>query len=389
MYFSPAITPKDLLMTMISGYKLKDCGFLQADILLTSLHKGMRSSQVPSFQTYVDNQGLDTHVVVGLCQKILVVNDQFAVAFAGDVPDIQAVIRLIEKLIDQAPALTGKRFADAVLADSKLNQSKIEIIALSVEDDEVHISNIYAEFGHGNEHFEMWVGGSGAEHTIKHYKAYPPNEFDVSEEDIVVRGTCMALDQFAHNLIDEFDKKFQSETIKNSFGGGYEVLAFYDGKFRKISDVVYAFADAEFDVGGILQVDFPKCLIKSAYKGDDLKIRSVEFQYSEDEDEHVALNDRTFTIAPIARYQETTVVDNLNGLKFMGRFLCFLIKVKTNNGDFIVPAIRSYESDLHFLHEAFIASVNQDFVSISYSDIFREDIKAHVLGLMEQPNATI
>ncbi|WP_206213543.1 hypothetical protein, partial [Pseudomonas viridiflava] len=91
------------------------------------------------------------------------------------------------------------------------------------------------------------------------------------------------------------------------FGGGYEVVAFYDGRFQKISNIVYAFADAELDAEGMLQVDFPKCLIKSEYKGEDLKIRSVELQFDEDFDEYVPVNDRTFTIAPISRYEETTV----------------------------------------------------------------------------------
>lgn len=37
-------------MTMISGYKLKEGGFLQADILLTSSNKRIRPSQIPSFK---------------------------------------------------------------------------------------------------------------------------------------------------------------------------------------------------------------------------------------------------------------------------------------------------------------------------------------------------
>lgn len=375
-------------MTMISGYKLKEGGFLQADILLTSSNKKIRPSQIPSFKPDAGSPALRAHAVAGLCQKILVVNDHFAVAFAGDVRSIQAVVRLIERLADEHPVLTGKRFSDAVLADDAIDSKKIRIIALSVEDNEILISNVYAERGPRNENFELWVGGSGAEHVKAHYQDYPPHAFDVLEENIVVHGTCMALEQFASHLKSEFENKFKSESIASLFGGGYEVVAFYDGRFQKISNIVYAFADAELDAEGMLQVDFPKCLIKSEYKGEDLKIRSVELQFDEDFDEYVPVNDRTFTIAPISRFEETTVEDDVDELRFRGQFLCFLINYKTEKGAMTIPFIKKYENDFYFLYKAFTASVEPGFVQINYSEIFRGEMTDHVLGLMEQLKAS-
>lgn len=371
-------------MTMISGYKLKEGGFLQADILLTSSNKRVRPSQIPSFKPDAGSPALRAHAVAGLCQKILVVNDHFAVAFAGDVRSIQAVVRLIERLVDEHPVLTGKRFSDAVLADDTIDSEKIRIIALSVEEDEIHISNVYADCGHRNENFELWVGGSGSGHVKAHYQDYPPHAFDVLEENIVVHGTCMALDQFAKYLKNEFENKYKSESIARLFGGGYEVVAFYDGRFQKISNIVYAFADAELDAEGKLQVDFPKCLIKSEYKGEDLKIRSVEFKFDEDFDEYVPVNDRTFTIAPISRYEETTVEDNVDEMRFRGHFLCFLINHKTEKGARTIPFIKKYENDFYFLYKAFTASVGSGFAQITYSDIFRGEVNDRVLGLVEQ-----
>lgn len=375
-------------MTMISGYKLKEGGFLQADILLTSSNKRMRPSQVPSFKPDAGNPALRGHTVAGLCQKILVVNDYFAVAFAGDVRTIQAVVRLIERLVDNHSVLTGKHFSDAVLADDSIDSKKIRIIALSVEEDEIHISNVYADFGHRNENFELWVGGSGAGHAKSHYQNYPPHAFDVLEEDIVVQGTCMALDQFANHLMSEFENKYKSESIANLFGGGYEVVAFYGGRFQKISNIVYAFADAELDAEGILQIDFPKCLIKSEYKGEDLKIRSVELQVDEDFDDYTPVNDRTFTIAPVSRHEETMVEDDVDELRFMGHFLCFLINYKTEEGTTTIPFIKKYENEFYFLYKAFTASVKPGFAQINYSDIFRSEVTDRVLGFMERVNAS-
>lgn len=371
-------------MTMIAGYKLKDGAFLQADILLTSPDMWMNSSPIPSFHAKDDEPGLNGRVVVGLCQKILLVNERFAVAFAGDVDDIQAVGRLIDQLIKVDPQLSGKRFIEAFLADELLRKAEVSIIALSVEGDGISISNVDADFGGGNNHFELWVGGSGGKYVVEYFEQFSPEDFDVPEGDVVALGTCMALQQFALHLIREFEGCFESETIKKLCGGGYEVLAYYSGQFQKISDVVYAFADAEVDAEGILQIDFPKFLMKSTYDEDELKIRSVEVKYDEDEDEHVACNDQTFIIAPITRYHELTVRSDCDVIKFMGEFLCFLIKVKHQGASFIIPIVRKYRSEIFFLGEAFAATVGHYGVQIIYMDDFREYVTARVFEHMRQ-----
>jgi hypothetical protein len=377
-------------MTMITGFRLKEGGFLQADILLTS-PKGtwMPPSQIPSFRTTTDNPGLESHTVVGLCQKILVVNEHFAVAFAGIVPDIQDAVRLIDKLLAQSPDLTGKRFMEALLADDRLKTADMKAIALSVENEEVHITNYCAEFGASNEHFELYVGGAGLEHAIEHYEEFHLHAFDVAEEDIVVQGTCMALDQFARYLTNEFDKKFESETIANLFGGGFEVVAYHSGQFHKVSDVVYAYAEAELDANGILQIDHPKLLLKSTYQGDDLIIRSVEIHYDEDEEDYTTQSDRTFTIAPITRYRETYVQEDCEDVNFLGEFLCYLVKVKKPSGSFTIPFIRKYNGHRGFAAKAFLATAHKENVQIIYSDTFEVELEACVLDWMRQIHAAI
>ncbi|MCP1617049.1 hypothetical protein FBY21_1651 [Pseudomonas sp. SLBN-26] len=371
-------------MTMITGYHLKRGGFLQADILLTSPNTWMSPSQIPSFQSDTEGSTLAAHTVVGLCQKILVVNDHFAVAFAGDVPDIQDAIRQLDKLLAEDSELTGKRFLNALVADERLKKANLKAIALSVEDDEIQITSYCADFGCSNEHFELYVGGSGAAHAIEHHESYLLAAFDVPEEDIVVHGTCMALHQFANHLVDEFENKFESETIANLFGGGFEVVAYHGGQFHKISDVVYAFAEAKLDSKGILQIDFPQFLLKSTYEGDDLKIRSLEIHCDEDEEDYVARNDRTFTIAPVTRYRDTYVEECCDDINFLGEFLCYLIRVNTPSGVFTTPFIRKYDKHIGFLCKAFCASVHEGNVRITYSDTFREEVEAHVHEFMRQ-----
>lgn len=370
---------------MITGSRLKEGGFLTADILLTSPRGTyMPPMQIPSFQTTADSPGLEAHTVVGLCQKIVVVNEHFAVAFAGSVPDIQDAVRLIDKLKAQSPDLTGKRFMEALLADDRLKTADLKAIVLSAENDEIQITNYCAEFGVSNEHFELHVGGSGLQHAVQHYEQFALHAFDVPEEDIVVQGTCMALDQFARHLTNEFEKKFQAETIADLFGGGFEVVAYHSGKFHKVPDVVYGYAEAELDADGILLIDVPKFLLKSTYQGDDLIIRSVEIYYDEDEEGHKTRNDRTFTIAPITRYRETYVQDDCVAVNFLGEFLCYLVKVNVPSGSFTIPFIRKYDGHHGFETKAFYATALKGYVKINFSDTFLKELEASVLDWMRQ-----
>ncbi|MDF5979907.1 hypothetical protein P4114_26180 [Pseudomonas aeruginosa] len=86
---------------------------------------------------------------------------------------------MIDSLLAQCPDLTGKRFVDALLSDKQLKDAQLSAIALSVEGDEILITNHRAALGVSNERFELLVGGSGSQYAIQHFEQYPLNAFDV------------------------------------------------------------------------------------------------------------------------------------------------------------------------------------------------------------------
>lgn len=375
-------------MTLITGYRLKQGAFLQADILLTAANATRRCpSPIPSFSPDGGSTSLSAPTVAGLCQKILIVNKNLAVAFAGSVTAIQDAIRLIDSLLAQSPDLTSKCFTDALLADEQLKDAQLCAIALSVDGNAILFTSHRAEIGVSNEHFKLIVGGSGSQSAIQHFEQYPPSAFDVSWEDVVVHGTCMALHQFAVHLIDEFENKFESESISDLFGGGYEIVAYHGGQFHKISDVVYVYAEAELDADGMLQVERPKFLLKSTYCDDDLKIRSMEIHYDEEDDNCTIQNDRTFTIAPITRYHESHVEEGCEDIIILGEFLCFVIKVKLPTGSFTIPFIGKYDGLLGFVEKAFIAITKRNNIYFIYTDTFRQELQDFVLKHMRQFNS--
>lgn len=141
------------------------------------------------------------------------------------------------------------------------------------------------------------------------------------------------------------------------------------------------------DAEGILQIEHPKFLLKSTYEGDDLKIRSVEVEQSEELDLYTPHNDRTFSIAPIIRYGETKVEESRQDVKFYGDFLCFIVKVNVQSESFTIPFIRKYMDFRFFMCEGFIASVNEDEVHIIYSDVFQKELEGTVFDYYRQLKA--
>ncbi|WP_207285809.1 hypothetical protein [Pseudomonas sp. FW300-N2A2] len=368
-------------MTMITGFSLKRAGFLQADILLTCKGTSLPAWQTP---TYTGNGGFPPgeHTVVGLCQKIHVANHNFAVAFAGDVERIRDTVRLIDSLTAKSPTLTGDQFLKEFTNNKVLATAGLNIIVLSVANDECWLGSFDAEPGPSNEHLEVIVGGQTVQPAIDYYESFHAEGLDVQEDDIVVHGVCMALNQFAAYLAHEYESQANAKTIAGLFGGGYEVAAYYDGKIKKVSDIVYAFAEAHISAECILKVDYPSFLMKSEYEGELLKIRSFEIYFDEDEDEEKKRHDRTFTIAPITRWKESRVKANCDEMRFFGKFLCFLIKVKHADGSFTIPYVRKYDSNFHFLAKAFSLSTFEDRFQLVYSSVFEEEIEKYVLEFM-------
>lgn len=77
------------------------------------------------------------------------------------------------------------------------------------------------------------------------------------------------------------------------------------------------------DYDNVLQVGIPKYMVKSACKGGELVIKSVEIDFEEDGYDHLPRNDRAFFIVPVVRYQDTYVKDNCEVLRFSGKLFAF------------------------------------------------------------------
>jgi hypothetical protein len=370
---------------MITGFRLRHGLFLQSDILLTSPKgSGHDDIELPTYHNY-ENGGfpLPEDRVSGLSQKTLIINDSFAIAFAGCVDRIQSAVHLIKKLTLDNHELTSSRYLSALESDPELSDGNLCAILLAADSDGISITHYNAAEGFSTINFDMVAAGSGSKQAIEHFSQYPLEAFEVADENIAVQGTCMALEQFANHIIDEIDNQEFASTIGERFGGGYEIAAFYDGKINKVSDIVYAFAEAEFDDEMLLQIEPPNFIMKSMYKGDNLIIRSVVNEVDPADGYHKRQHDRTFTIPPITRFQEVNVEAESQEVNFLGEFLCFIIKVKVSKyHNITIPFIRKYSSFEDFVNKGFFPLPIAEHIVFEYSDTFRREVHGRVVEYM-------
>lgn len=370
---------------MITGFRLRNGLFLQSDILLTSPKNSKHNdAEFPTYHNYESGEfPLLNNRIFGLAQKTLIINDRFAIAFAGRVDRINMAVHLIKKLTLDDPNLTSDRYMSALNLDPELTDGNLCAIFLAPEGDEFRITHYGEAKSLSNLNFYIVAGGTGAQQAIEHYSQYPLEAFEVADEDIVAHGTCMALEQFARHLIDEIDNQEFAKSIGELFGGGFEVAAFYDGKIKKVTDIVYAFAEAEFDDNMVLHVDPPNFLMKSTYEGDNLIIRSLANEVDPLDGYHKTFHDRTFTIPPITRLQEGTVEAGSQRVHFLGEFLCFIIKVKhAGHHSFTIPFIRKYDSYKDFITKGFLPLPLAGHISFKYSEIFQSEIHERITRYM-------
>jgi hypothetical protein len=147
----------------------------------------------------------------------------------------------------------------------------------------------------------------------------------------------LALTQVAHLLNAEFRKGDAAKSIVELFGGGYEIAAFYEGKFHKINSNFVFLEISHKD--GYLKIGNPRLLISQSYFKGRLRFRAVSPQGAYDDK---VVRDDSIEIAPFSRYLKNDFTSSsdsniswacfvfVDNFKFLGNQLISLISKSEN-----------------------------------------------------------
>ncbi|QLG92928.1 hypothetical protein HZF02_13530 [Pseudomonas yamanorum] len=375
-------------MTLITGYSFKGRAFLQADILLTSdISTGFQHAPIPTYHN--DETGglnISGQGVPGLVQKIVIVNDSFAMACAGKLGVIASAIHLTKRLTLDKPHLTADEFLKHLQSDPELAGGDLSLIILTVESGLQKLTSFKAHTVVKNEHLEVITGGSGRKKAASYFEGMDEHVQDIPDDEANKHGIYLALNQFATLLLHEFDDQDCAQTLQDHFGGGYELAVVSDGKIQKVSNMLYAFAEAEIDQHDFIMIAPPTFLLKSVYADDYLCIRSAKVEIDPIDGYHRTLHDRTFLIPPIAHFKESKSANDVSAIHFLVDYLCFFVRVKHAGNTHVFPFIKKYDSMQNFAKQGFFAMPVEGYFVINYTEAFREDIRAFIMKNCKKPS---
>ena len=280
-------------MTVVATFAISGYPVVFGDLLMTGPSANeVRTVAVPAQGEVQEFFGDSGWSVLGLKQKVTLLADNCVVAWAGSLLGARIAISGLREL-----AKTGVLTCESILrhlqADSDLSKHPASFVGMVAESGRLH------QFRFNAEHFDsttlghVFLSGSGSAAIHEFSKVLASME-SRSTGSANAAVTCVAKTMMLGGMLlqAEFRGGLAATTLRNMFGGGYEIAFFSDGRMRKLEEVSYLFWEAEIAPDEV-RVSPPQLVVKQRYIGDYLLIRSARIEASakqlrvENEQRHV------------------------------------------------------------------------------------------------------
>lgn len=272
-------------MTLILCAIPENCPVLFGDLLISGNEREGCIPSIPGVgkasDIFPEGSG---YTITGLRQKVCLINDSFAIAWAGSLIAARVVISELSELSGKKEFSPDKirEYFDGLGDDIKeLGVSFIALFVDSVVGDQVrcciitHNANSYGYTPFGS----LFVSGSGHHKAIELLKKLRMEnsswEKAPTPED---QAISMAYYLGASFLNDDITS---NDTLLNYFGGGYEAVIFLDGRLRKLNNTAYIFWQAHIEEDGGFSLSLPFKVFFHHYHNDFLGIRFFSIRHGD------------------------------------------------------------------------------------------------------------
>lgn len=291
-------------MTLIASYVLHGHPVIIGDLLLTRGVSDIESTtQIPSVRDINKELHRKREVsVVGLRQKVNLIGGNFCVAWAGSYIHARSII---QHFYDS----TGGRDISEDHYNDILNSVPLEDLR-NVEMLTYHYDAERERFSRRNlnlPHFELGkavdiqVGGSGTSEFIQQFEQVQSLE-PVGEANALAKAVAQT--QVLCNSFWGLET-LHGGGVGDGWGGGFETVYFNNGRFQKLSNILYLYWEAQQLEDGDIDLCFRPRLMKTDYQDKNLLIRLSD----SDEEE---ISESIFVVSPMFETsvkQEVTIPD--------------------------------------------------------------------------------
>lgn len=257
-------------MTLIATFSIHGLPFALGDLLISGNERSDSTPFVPSVGPVTNVFPLGSgYSIIGLQQKVNILSEDCVIAWSGSVVHARVAIKELRQL-----ANTGQldRIAlDKYIADHRCDiEHNIELLGWVRERNQI-VSFSYpaieasraGPFGH------LRASGSGTSRFHSLLSNLPATPSRVGE---TTKPSDRAFASVAYAMCCLIEQELITQGTLTEYFGGWWELVFHDGKkFAKLSDVTFVFWEVESNAS-VLQLKFPKHVVKQDYVGDVLRM---------------------------------------------------------------------------------------------------------------------
>ncbi len=311
--------------------------------------------------------------IVGLKQKLCILNDKLAVGWAGTYVIAKTVINELKN------AASNRNFSIADVMsfwDHDLGQQdrdQIALIGFIKNHEMVH------SFGFNYQKFQserfghVMLSGSGAQSIASSLNRLGKSPEFPSEINKLEKAVCTALCVSGDLLGQELITK---EGLLQYFGGGVELVSLVKGRLTKIGNTTYLLWLLIADEDGNIIFTTPKNALKFTYHNDLLLVRTAEFNSSENALKFKCNDSRVHIIDSLLSTTEINSETDLPIPSFNSRWTLHYVVIHRSSGNFDLRYIVDYIANdgykFHFVEDRDL------IIKLEYSEAFLRQLHSAV-----------
>jgi hypothetical protein len=242
-----------------------------------------------------------------LVQKVVLVSDRCVIAYAGCVATADSAIAELRREEEKrGRPLTREHFVGMWESFQRGKQETRAVFVGARAVDEQHFELFHwggsrLTGGALASEGPACAAGTGVE-FLPDIDAILMAAEETSGGDVnpVAQALAWTLSMEGFLLQVEMQSGVHAETLRNLFGGGYEVAHYTSTGFVKLDDICFLLWTAVV-VDGAIRSLVPQFIFKQKYVGDWLLVRSAALQMRADGRSADAIGDRTFPIRPVGK----------------------------------------------------------------------------------------
>lgn len=312
-------------MTVVAAFAIGGFPLLFGDLLLTGPTSG-RVVAVPAQGEVQNFFGESGWSISGLRQKVCVLSDSFAVAWAGSWLGARVAIAELRCRALAGP-LSVEVATEYLASEQELKRNPAAFIGLTYSDGYLHQFHFGAEELHTPSLGLAYVSGSGA-NAIHEFAALLQSMDSAATGGPTVgnQAVASALSLGGMLLQSEFRGRDAAATLRSMFGGGYEIAYFSGDRMQKLPEITYVVWEAQIDESHV-RVSHPQLLIRQTYSNDYLLVKSARIESSAADPTPRIVDEQGHVIGPMFEAPPFADLPSLQSMSLQSRLLCHCILV--------------------------------------------------------------